>query len=119
MKTAWNPQSVSKMTTKRMPSSSNDSGRIPELSQWLAAFARLSAEERERSSELIDAYNSAVAEFRRASFESGGDPSILFTVQEIERVVSDYQARNLANIRPAMRRYLQLLEHGYQAPELK
>lgn len=89
---------------------------MPELSEWLAEFARLSVEERDRRSELIVAYSSAVAELRRANFETGRDPSRLFSRQEVERVVSDYRSHNLAKIQPAMRRYLQLLEHGYHAP---
>lgn len=91
---------------------------MAELAQWFAAFERLSVEERRRGSELIDAYNGAVMELRAANAGIGHDPLRLFSPQEVESLVLDYREHKLANIRPAMRRYLQLLEHGYQVPGL-
>ncbi len=67
-------------------------------------------------SELIDAYCGAISELREANSEFGRDPYRIFSRQEIENLVLDYRQSKMANIRPAMMRYLQLLESGNQAP---
>ena len=87
---------------------------MADINSCLATFARLPQEERERSLKLIGAYNDAVAEHRTGV--SG--PVRLFNPDEIERLVRDYRGDRLSNIRPAMIRYLLLLDRGYRLPVL-
>jgi hypothetical protein len=90
---------------------------MTDISSCLAAFARLSSEERERSIRLVSAYNDAVSETHPLS---AGEtrPSQLFSWDEIEHLVKDYRADRLSDIGPAMERYLSLLDHGYRWPRL-
>ena len=91
---------------------------MADIAQCLTAFAQLSKDERERSLQLIDAYNEAVAETRTGNARSGEDPFPLFSLSEIEDLVGDYGANRRSNIGPAMTRYLLLLERGYRWPAL-
>lgn len=90
---------------------------MPDIGKCLAAFADLPKEERERSIHLINAYNDAVAESRatNAPADRHSEP---FSRDEIEHLVKDYRADRLSNIKPAMKRYLSLLDRGYRWPSL-
>lgn len=90
---------------------------MTDINVCLSAFARLSSEERQRSDRLIKAYNDAVSE---AHPRNTGEtlPSELFSPSEIQHLVEDYRANRLSNIRPAMERYLSLLDRGYRWPNL-
>jgi hypothetical protein len=91
---------------------------MSDIGGCLAAFARLSSDERERSIRLINAYNDAVFETRSAN--SGDTGSLqLFSWDEVEHLVKDYRADRRANIGPAMERYLSLLDRGYRWPHLE
>jgi hypothetical protein len=89
-----------------------------DIGTCLAAFARMSSEERERSIRLITAYNDAVCETHPAN-AGETKPSQLFSWDEIEHLVKDYRADRFSNIGPAMERYLSLLDRGYTWPRLE
>lgn len=88
------------------------------IAHSLTAFAQLSNDERERSLQLIDAFNGAVAELRTAGAPHGDDPSRLFSFSEIEDLVGHYRASRLSKLGPAMTRYLLLLDRGYRWPAI-
>lgn len=88
---------------------------MSDIGSCLAAFARMSSEDRERSICLITAYNDAVFETHPASTGETG-PSQFFNWDEVERAVKDYRADRLSNMGPAMKRYLSLLDRGYRWP---
>jgi len=90
---------------------------MPDIDSCLAAFARLSGEERERSIRLFRAYNDAVFETHPANAEEMGH-SQPFSWDEIEHLVKDYRADRLSNIGPAMVHYLSLLDRGYRCAYL-
>jgi hypothetical protein len=86
-----------------------------QIDGWLSAFSRLSSQDRERSGQLLRAYNEALAE----SQHSGAvtlEPFRLFTPREIEGLIKDYRAGRLSRTFPAMERYLRLLDRGYKWP---
>jgi hypothetical protein len=91
---------------------------MPDIGECLAAFARLSSEERERSIRLIRAYNDAVLETHPTD---AGEVRLspLFSWDEIEHLVKAYRADRLSSIRPAMGRYLSLLDRGYRWPSIE
>lgn len=88
---------------------------MSQTDEFLAAFARLPQEERERSIRLINAYNDAVVE-SRSSHAAANEPFQLFSSAEVERLVKDFRADRLSRIGPAMGRYLSLLDRGYRWP---
>lgn len=94
------------------------SAKIVDIGSFMAAFANLSSEERERSLRLIKAYNEAVFETYPSS-SRGNTARQLFDWNEIGHLVSDYREDRLSNIGPAMERYLSLLERGYRQPNLE
>jgi hypothetical protein len=89
-----------------------------EFNGWLAAFDRLLPEDRNRSIQLIEAYNGAVAESRSADGQTNLDPFRLFSRDEVESLVGDYRSNRLSSKAPAMKHYLELLEQGYKWPAL-
>jgi len=91
---------------------------MSDIDSYLAAYARLSNEERERGVRLIRAYNDAVFE---AHPTNAGEirPPLLFNWDEIKRLVEEYRADRLSNIGPAMERYLSLLDRGDRWPHLE
>ena len=87
-----------------------------DFNSWLAAFRRLPAGDRQRSVELIEAYNAAVAESRSDHTQTQLGPLRLFSRDEIERLVRDYCSNRLSDMAPAMKHYLKLLEEGSRWP---
>lgn len=89
---------------------------MSDFSGWLAAFRQLPAGDRQRSVELIEAYNAAVAESRSGNTQTHLSPLRLFSRDDIECLVSDYRLNKLSIMVPAMKHYLKLLEEGSRLP---
>lgn len=89
---------------------------MEDFSSWVMSFSQLSAGDRERSRQLIGAYNAAVAEMQTTARLAGRDLNRLFTRREVEQLVLNFRAKNYSKLGPAMKRYLQLLEEGYVWP---